>query len=82
MSNNAPPDIIRGILPNDIKTEIIITANIREWRHIFNLRCSKRAHKDMKRIMDILLLKFLKSFDYIFDDIGSKYKDTIFEHYQ
>lgn len=46
-----PPQAARGILPNDLKTEIYITANFREWRHIFNLRCSMAAHPDMRRVM-------------------------------
>ena len=45
------PQSARGILPNDLKTEIIITANLREWQHIFKLRTSKAAHPDMRRVM-------------------------------
>ena len=46
-----PPQAARGILPNDLKTEIVITANLREWRKIFELRCASGAHPDMVRIM-------------------------------
>lgn len=46
-----PPEASRGILPNDIKTEIVITANLREWIHIFNLRCGTAAHPDMRRVI-------------------------------
>lgn len=46
-----PPQAARGILPNDIKTEIVITANLREWRNIFRLRCAPDAHPDMRRVM-------------------------------
>jgi thymidylate synthase (FAD) len=46
-----PPQAARGILPNDIKTEIIMTANLREWRHVLKLRCSEAAHPDMQRVM-------------------------------
>jgi thymidylate synthase (FAD) len=41
----------RTILPNSLKTEIVITANIDEWRHIFDLRCDTAAHPQMREIM-------------------------------
>lgn len=45
------PQQARGVLPIDLKTEIIMTANIREWRHIFKLRCSRKAHPQMRELM-------------------------------
>jgi thymidylate synthase (FAD) len=46
------PQQARAVLPNSLKTEIVIKANFREWRHIFSLRAvSKAAHPDMRRIM-------------------------------
>ena len=45
------PQEARAVLPNSLKTTIIMTANIREWMHIFNLRCAKAAHPDMRHIM-------------------------------
>ena len=45
------PQMARGVLPIDIKTEIVVKANLREWMHIFNLRCSEAAHPDMRRVM-------------------------------
>jgi thymidylate synthase (FAD) len=41
------PEIARGILPNDTKTELYVKANFREWRHIFDLRTNPAAHPDM-----------------------------------
>lgn len=49
------PQEARSVLPNSLKTEIVVTANVREWRHIFRLRCSKRAHPQMRQIMVPLL---------------------------
>lgn len=40
----------RAVLPNAIKTEIVVTANDEEWHHIFDLRCDKAAHPDMQNI--------------------------------
>jgi thymidylate synthase (FAD) len=45
------PQAARGVLPLDVKTEICVKANLREWMHIFDLRCSEAAHPDMRRIM-------------------------------
>jgi thymidylate synthase (FAD) len=45
------PEQARSVLPNSLKTEIVVTANLREWRHIFKLRDSMAAHPDMRAIM-------------------------------
>ena len=62
-------DTARNALSNDVKTELIITTNYREWRHILKLRCSKEAHYQMREAM-IPVLKFLKKeLPCVFDDI-------------
>ena len=43
----------RSILPNSLKTEIIMTANEEEWQHIINLRMDKNAHPQMREVMSI-----------------------------
>ena len=59
----------RSVLPNSLKTELIMTANLREWRHFFSLRTVKAAHPDM-RVLTIPLLKELKQLiPVVFDDI-------------
>lgn len=63
------PQIARSVLPNSLKTEIVITANLREWRTILRQRTSVAAHPQMKEIM-IPLLQNLKSLiPVVFDDI-------------
>ena len=63
------PQQARYFLPNGLKTEIVVSANLREWRHIFILRTSKRAHPQMRELM-IPLLKEVKTLvPVIFDDI-------------
>jgi thymidylate synthase (FAD) len=64
-----PPQAARGILPNDLKTEIVITANLREWRNIFKLRTAIAAHPDMRRIMVPLFFDLRGIFPIIFNDI-------------
>ena len=45
------PQEARSILPNSLKTEIVVTANVREWRHILEVRCSPAAHPQMRELM-------------------------------
>jgi thymidylate synthase (FAD) len=42
------PQQARAFLPNCLKTEIVITMNLRQWRHFFSLRCAKAAHPQMR----------------------------------
>jgi len=63
------PQQARSVLPNSLKTEIIMTCNLREWIHFFKLRTSKKAHPDMWAITRPLLEKFKKAIPVIFDDI-------------
>lgn len=52
------PQEARGVLPNDCKTEIIITGFVSDWKHFFELRSSKAAHPDIRVLSDALLLQF------------------------
>ncbi len=65
----AEPQQARSILPNSLKTEIVVTMNLREWRHFFRLRTAKNAHPQMKEIACALLDEFKKRMPVIFDDI-------------
>jgi thymidylate synthase (FAD) len=64
------PQQARGVLPNSLKTEINISANIREWRHIFKLRTAKVAHPQMRELMCPLLDKFKELIPILFNDIN------------
>ena len=63
------PQQAREVLPNIIKTEIVMTTNLREWRHILKLRTSKAAHPQMRALMIPLLKEFQQKIPVIFDDI-------------
>jgi len=52
------PEKARTVLPNSLATELMVTANLREWRHIFEMRCAKDAHPQMREIMLPLLCQF------------------------
>lgn len=45
----------RSVLPNSLKTEVIVTGNIQEWRHFFKLRCDKAAHPQMRQVANAAL---------------------------
>ena len=67
----------RSVLPNSLKTEIVTTANIRQWRHIFKLRCDKAAHPQMRQVMLPLLAAFQARIPLLFDDLADKFaKET------
>ena len=63
------PQQARSVLPNSLKTEIVMTANIREWRHILRLRTSKAAHPQMREIMIPLLEELQARIPVLFDDL-------------
>lgn len=69
LSAGASPQQARDVLPNSLKTEVVITANIREWRNILKLRTDKSAHPQMVAIMTDILTEFKKRFPILFDDI-------------
>ena len=73
----ASPQEARSVLPNSLKTEIIVTANLREWRHIFDLRCAKASHPQIREIMLPLLNEFNKNIPVIYEDIYKKYSEDI-----
>ena len=63
------PQAARGVLPNDLKSEINVKANLREWRAIFRLRTASAAHPDMRRVMIPLLRELQERIPVLFDDI-------------
>ena len=67
--NGVTPQEARSILPNSIKTEIVMTMNLREWRHFFRLRCDKAAHPQMREIANMILKEFKSSIPVVFDEI-------------
>lgn len=64
------PQEARSVLPNSTKTEIIMTANLREWRHFLKLRTAKAAHPQMRELTVPLLKELQEQIPVVFDDIG------------
>ena len=63
------PEMARSVLPNSLKTEIVMTTNLREWRLIFKLRTAKAAHPQMRELMVPLLKEIKELIPVVFDDI-------------
>ena len=64
------PQIARSVLPNSLKTEIVMTANLREWRTIFKQRTAPAAHPQMRELMCPLLDALQEALPAVFDDIN------------
>ena len=65
----ALPDQLRLLLPHSTAAELTMTANIREWRHIFSLRADKHAHPSIQQFMIPLLLYFKQQMPALFDEV-------------
>ena len=65
----ATPDQMRMILPHSTAAQVTMTCNIREWRHILDLRTKKMTHPAIRQILIPLLLKFKKDMPELFSDI-------------
>jgi len=73
INNECTPQLARSVLPNSLKTEIVMTANIRAWRHFFKLRCDKSAHPQMQDLAKKALFLLWSNIPVIFDDLFDKY---------
>ncbi len=62
------PQDARQVLPIGIKSQLVVSANLREWRHIFTMRTAKPAHWEIRRVMCNLLEKVQSIIPVIFDD--------------
>ena len=70
-TNGAAPEQARSVLPTSVKTELVVTGNVREWRHFFKLRTEKAAHPQMRQIAIMALEMLRERIDVLFDDISA-----------
>lgn len=70
LKDGATPQEARSVLPNSTKTEIVITANYREWRNFFKLRTTRAAHPQMREVTIPLLKELKEKLPILFDDIA------------
>lgn len=73
IKSGATPQEARSVLPNSLKTEIIMSCNLRELRHILDLRCSAKAHPQIRELCLPLLKEVYARCPVIFEDIYLKY---------
>lgn len=64
------PQEARSVLPNSLKTEVVMTANLREWRHFFKLRCSPVAHPQMREVAKMALEQMKSRVPIVFEDLN------------
>ena len=81
LEHGATPEQARTVLPHSTKAELVVTANLREWYHIFELRACEstgHAHPQVKEVM-IPLLKDLQTngYDFVFGEL--KIKDNLYK---
>lgn len=72
LEHGATPQEARAVLPNSLKTEVVMTANLREWRHFFSLRACGATGKPHPQMLEVAvpLLKEIKSLiPVVFDDL-------------
>ena len=65
----ASPQEARSVLPNSLKTEIVVTMDLREWRHFFRLRTAPAAHPQMREVALPLLEAFRQTVPVVFDQL-------------
>ena len=65
----ASPQEARSILPNSLKTENVVTMNLREWRHFFRLRTAGAAHPQMREIACMVLEEFRRQIPVVFEEL-------------
>ena len=72
-----PPEIARGVLPTSLKTEIVVTMNLREWRHFFELRVlgtTGKPHPQIYELTKPLLFKLNNYIPVVFEDLVERFK--------
>ena len=65
----ATPQEARSVLPNSLKTELVVTMNLREWRHFFRLRADAAAHPQCREVARMLLERFAGDYPVFFTDL-------------
>ena len=71
LAGGRTPQEARGVLSNDLKTEMIMTANFREWRHFIQMRCPKTAHPDMRRVAKLIRDDLVSCYPIFFADLST-----------
>lgn len=69
LAKGCSPQIARSVFPNALASRLIVTGNLRNWRHFFIMRTTKEAHPQMRQVTIPLLAEFQRLIPILFDDI-------------
>jgi thymidylate synthase (FAD) len=69
IKRGAKPEEARAVLPTALKTELVMTMNLREWRHFFKMRLSPRAHPQIRQVAGMLLEQMKTKLPEVFGDL-------------
>jgi len=72
-SEGVPPEDARYVLVQGVTTGLIVTMNVRELRHFFNLRLSPDAHWEIRKLARLMLEEVMKVSPSFFEDIYIKF---------
>ena len=70
LENGATPQEARSVLPNSLKTALIVTYDLREWRHFLRLRCAPDAHPQMQQVAKMAQKLLTERYPVFFEDLG------------
>jgi thymidylate synthase (FAD) len=73
IATGVKPETARSVLPMCLATSIFCGANIREWRHIFRLRCDSHAQIDIRLVMTKLLALMYEKYTVFFEDLAKEF---------
>ncbi len=65
----AAPQLARSVFPNALASRIIVTGNLRNWRHFLLMRTTKEAHPQMRQVTIPLLAEFKSKIPILYEDI-------------
>jgi thymidylate synthase (FAD) len=63
----------RFVLPNACTTEMIVSANFREWRHVFKVRCHRRAQWEIRAVCLVMLKELHRQAPNVFADLMAEF---------
>jgi thymidylate synthase (FAD) len=69
IARGAPPQIARSVFPNALASKLVVTGNLRAWRHFFVMRTTKEAHPQMREVTIPLLAEFKARIPILYEDI-------------
>lgn len=77
LNNGCTAQEARCVLPNSLKTELVMTTKNKEWNHFFELRADKPAHPQMKELAIPLLIDFTNRYPDLFKETYNKIKELV-----